>query len=222
MKIWRLTALAYSTLAAISMVALTIYGLSRIEAVNSAVEKKIDVLERRMQELSAHVSYADKRGLTIIRLRDQIMRINPSVQVHEAYQYAELAVNASERYPSVDPVLLVSIGAIESAYDTRAVSRAGARGLYQIWPSTGRILARSLGWEYTDEMLHDPTKNTELAALYLEILFSVYRDTNLVLAEYNGGPLNAGYWRANHWRIAEETKDYVAKVSATYEVLKGV
>ena len=39
-------------------------------------------------------------------------------------------------------------------------------------------------------------KNTEAAALYLDILFTTYSDPQLVLAEYNGGPLNAGYFRA--------------------------
>ena len=36
--------------------------------------------------------------------------------------------------------------------------------------STGRMLARSLDWEYSDEMLYDPVTNTEMAALYLDIL----------------------------------------------------
>jgi len=47
---------------------------------------------------------------------------------------------------------------------------------------------RSLGWNYDDSTLYDPEKNTEAAALYLDILFSTYRDPQMVLAEYNGGP----------------------------------
>ena len=62
--------------------------------------------------------------------------------------------------------------------------------------------------------------NTEMAALYLDILFSAYNDQNMVLAEYNGGPLNAGYYRANSSRTAAETRDYVQKVSSVYEGLK--
>ena len=38
----------------------------------------------------------------------------------------------------------------------------------------------------------------------------------MVLAEYNGGPLNAGYFRAGSNRAAAETRDYVHKVKDTH------
>ena len=46
----------------------------------------------------------------------------------------------------------------------------------------------------------------------LDILFSAYNDERLVLAEYNGGPLNAGYLRAGSTRAAAETRASVATV----------
>jgi hypothetical protein len=54
----------------------------------------------------------------------------------------------------------------------------------------------------------------------LDILFSAYNDERLVLAEYNGGPLNAGYFRAGSGRTAAETRQYVAKVLDAHEGLK--
>ena len=42
----------------------------------------------------------------------------------------------------------------------------------------------------------------------------------MVLAEYNGGPLNAGYYRAGSKRAAAETTDYVKKVGTVYDNLK--
>ena len=66
----------------------------------------------------------------------------------------------SEKYPAVDPLLLLAIGTVESGYDPQATSRADARGLYQIWPSTGRLLLRALGWNYDEAALYDPEKNT--------------------------------------------------------------
>jgi hypothetical protein len=70
-------------------------------------------------------------------------------------------------------------------------------------------------------MLYDPEKNTELAALYLDILFSAYNDMDMVLAEYNGGPLNAGYFRAGSSQTAAETRDYVHKVNDVHERLRN-
>jgi soluble lytic murein transglycosylase-like protein len=120
----------------------------------------------------------------------------------------------------VDPLLLLAIGTVESGYDAMAVSKADARGLYQIWPSSGRLLFRSLGWDYDDAALHDPEKNTEAAALYLDILFAAYGDPQMVLAEYNGGPLNAGYFRAGVSALSDETRNYVPQVLNLYERLQ--
>jgi hypothetical protein len=41
-----------------------------------------------------------------------------------------------------------------------------------------------------------------------------------VLAEYNGGPLNAGYYRAGVGQLASETKNYVPRVLELYDRLK--
>ena len=82
------------------------------------------------------------------------------------------------------------------------------------------MLSRSLGWEYEEQTLYDPQKNTEAAALYLDILFSAYDDPQMVLAEYNGGPLNAGYYRADANALAAETRSYVPRVLELYGRLK--
>ncbi|MCI0407446.1 MAG: lytic transglycosylase domain-containing protein, partial [Acidobacteria bacterium] len=144
---------------------------------------------------------------------------NPRIGLNEAYQYSELLLKACDKYPTVDPLLFLSVGIVESGFNPNATSVANARGLYQIWPSTGRMLARALNWEYTEALLYDPERNTEMAAFYLDILFSAYNDPRMVLAEYNGGPLNAGYLRAGSAQAAE-TREYVVKVLDVNERLK--
>jgi soluble lytic murein transglycosylase-like protein len=153
-------------------------------------------------------------------MRDHILRVNPRVSLADAYRYARLALEASEKYPAVDPLLLLAIGTVESGYDPQATSHTDARGLYQIWPATGRLLLRALGWGYDEASLYDPEKNTQAAALYLDILFSTYSDPQLVLAEYNGGPLNAGYFRAGVGPLAAETRNYVPRVLQLHTRLK--
>jgi soluble lytic murein transglycosylase-like protein len=177
-------------------------------------------VERKIQELQAGISYDSRRRLLLLGMRDHIMRTNSRVSLADAYRYAELAVDASEKYPVLDPLFLLAIGIVESGYDPMAKSPAGARGLYQIWPSTGRILARALGWSYEEASLYDPERNTQAAAFYLDVLFSTYNDPRMVLAEYNGGPLNAGYLRAGAPELARETRDYVPRVLTLYDRLK--
>ena len=45
-------------------------------------------------------------------------------------------------------------------------------------------------------------------------------EPQLVLAEYNGGPLNAGYFRAGGEKLAQETRSYVPRVLALHARLK--
>ena len=176
--------------------------------------------ERKVQQLESGLAYESRRRYLVLGMRDHILKVNPRASLGDAYRYAQLAVEASEKYPAVDPLLLLAIGTVESGYDPQATSRSDARGLYQIWPATGRLLLRSLGWNYEESSLFDPEKNTQAAALYLDILFSTYSDPQLVLAEYNGGPLNAGYFRAGVGALAAETRNYVPRVLQLHERLK--
>jgi hypothetical protein len=176
--------------------------------------------ERKVQQLESGIAFDSRRRRLLLGMRDHILKVNPRVSLGDAYRYAQLAIEVGEKYPAVDPLLLLAIGTIESRYDPQATSSAGARGLYQIWPATGRLLLRSLGWDYEESALYDPVKNTHAAALYLDILFSSYHDPQLVLAEYNGGPLNAGYFRAGVGQLAQETRSYVPRVLALHTRLK--
>jgi soluble lytic murein transglycosylase-like protein len=205
------------------LLAAVLLGHQAVEALNRRNQDQFSAMvrfERKVQQLEAGINFDSRRRQLLLGMRDHIMTVNPRVSLSEAYRYAQLALDASEKYPTVDPLLLLAIGTVESRYDPQARSGADARGLYQIWPSTGRLLLRSLGWSYDEQALYDPEKNTEAAALYLDILFSAYNDPALVLAEYNGGPLNAGYFRAGVSQLAAETRSYVPQVLELYGRLK--
>lgn len=177
--------------------------------------------ERTMQRLESGLTFEARRRQMLLGMRDHILKANSRVSLADAYRYAEFALAATEKYPAVDPLFLLAIGLVESGYDPLARSKADARGLYQIWPSTGRLLVRALGWSYDDSVLYDPEKNTQAAALYLDILFATYSDPQMVLAEYNGGPLNAGYLRAGVSALADETRAYVPRVLELHKRLRA-
>ncbi|MFQ5791715.1 MAG: lytic transglycosylase domain-containing protein [Acidobacteriota bacterium] len=218
---WQSLALVFLSLLFATTIVVALYAFHRVGEVNEQLDATMSRVERKIQQLDAGIAFDSKRQHLMLGIRDEIMRTNPRVSLNEAYEYAQLIMRASDKYPSVSPLMFLAIGIVESGYKTSATSGANAKGLYQIWPSTGRLLARALDWEYTDEMLYDPKKNTEMAALYLDILYSAYNDQQMVLAEYNGGPLNAGYLRAGSSRAAEETREYVNKVEDVYGRLKN-
>jgi hypothetical protein len=219
-SVWQSLAFLCLCLLLLAVVILGHQALRALDRQNQESSTALAGIESKIQQLESGIAFDSRRRQLLLGMRDHIMRVNPRVSLGDAYRYAELVLDASEKYPAVDPLLLLAIGTVESRYDTQARSTADARGLYQIWPSTGRLLLRGLGWEYDETALYDPMKNTQAAALYLDILFSTYSDPQLVLAEYNGGPLNAGYYRAGVTQLAPETRNYVPQVLDLYARLK--
>lgn len=123
------------------------------------------------------------------------------------------------------PTELKYLAIIESALNPRAVSRAGATGLWQFMYGTARIYKLTIN-SYVDER-RDPVKATHAAAGYLEDLYSIYQDWILVIAAYNCGPGNVNKairrsgGKSNYWDIyyylPRETRGYVpAFIAATY------
>lgn len=99
---------------------------------------------------------------------------------------------------------------IESAYNPRALSGAGAIGLGQLMPDT----ARALGVDP-----HDPRQNLDGSARYLLMMLDRFGDSRLALAAYNAGPEAVD----RHGGIPpyRETMGHVAKVTAAMLRLRG-
>jgi len=199
--------------------ALAFHAYRKVVQLRSEVNEALWQSEQRFHSLRSRVEFDFDRRRLLLGVRDAILKTRPTVGPLRAQELATLVLKASEKFPRVDPLLLVAVGIVESGFDIEATSHMGARRLYQIYPPTGRLLARELGWEFDEELLHDPARNTEMAACYLNILGTAYNDVEMILAEYNGGPLNAGYFRANAEKLAGETRDYVPRVIAVYERL---
>jgi hypothetical protein len=112
-----------------------------------------------------------------------------------------LVLAGSEHNLDVD--LLASLVKAESGGNVRAVSRAGARGLMQLMPST----AADLGVEDSFE----PRQNVRGGAAYLDALLTRYHDhLALALAAYNAGP--AAVDKYHGIPPYSETRAYVARV----------
>jgi soluble lytic murein transglycosylase-like protein/Tfp pilus assembly protein PilF len=77
----------------------------------------------------------------------------------------------------------------ESAFDPRATSPVGARGLMQLMPNTAREMSRKVGVPYAPDRLYDPRTSVRLGSVYFkELLDRFDGNVELALASYNGGP----------------------------------
>ncbi len=97
-----------------------------------------------------------------------------------------------------DPALIYALARLESNFDAKAVSPAGARGLMQIMPITaGYVLGDAASPRTIAHHLHDPGQNLALGQRYLRHLASLDAvGDNLIrlLAAYNAGPGNLAHW----------------------------
>lgn len=85
----------------------------------------------------------------------------------------------------IDPKVGFQLVKVESAFDTRAVSAAGALGLAQVMPNTARYFKPDL----RDEELFDRELNLRLGFRYLHDLIVTFEgDLKLALIAYNRGP----------------------------------
>jgi soluble lytic murein transglycosylase len=109
--------------------------------------------------------------------------------------YAELVERAAHKY-GLDPNLLFAVMRVESIYNRRIISTAGAVGLMQIMPHTGHRIASHLGVEsFEASDLLDPGLNVEFAGWYLASLLKRFDGRlPLAIASYNGGPHNVRLW----------------------------
>jgi hypothetical protein len=103
--------------------------------------------------------------------------------------------------------LIKAVAVAESRMNPAAVSRAGAKGLMQMLPSTGRAMG------VTD--LFDPVQSIDGGAAYLAQQVSRFGSLENALAAYNAGPENVA--RFGGVPPFEETRTYVSRVMGLYE-----
>lgn len=115
------------------------------------------------------------------------------------------------------PLELKYLPIIESALNPKAVSRAGATGIWQFMIGTGKMYGLEVNTLVDERM--DPVKSSKVAAEYLKELYSIFSDWHLAIAAYNCGPgnVNKAIRRAggkrDFWAIypylPSETRSYV-------------
>ena len=145
---------------------------------------------------------------------------NPSL----IYRYAQMH--------NLDPALLSALILEESRFQVEALSPAGARGLMQVMPQTGRQIAKELKVRpFSEEQLYDPAVNIRLGSWYFARMLEEFEGkVHLALAAYNAGPRAVRKWLNGVSSAAEdefvenipyaETRNYVIRVIGSAQVYR--
>ncbi|HRP07916.1 MAG TPA: transglycosylase SLT domain-containing protein [Gemmatimonadales bacterium] len=150
---------------------------------------------------------------------------------------------SSARSNNLDPWLVAALIRQESAFEPRATSGAGARGLMQMMPANGPALARTIGLsDYDSALLWQPDVNLAMGTHHFAAALKRYPDLERALAAYNAGGSRVTRWTATplSGRAADtagfdpelfvermpylETRGYVRNITvnrAMYELLYG-
>ncbi len=125
----------------------------------------------------------------------------------EIQRYQSIVALASRTH-GVDDSLVHAVISAESAYNPRAISKAGAQGIMQLMPGTARRYGVS------DAM--DPVENIHGGVRYLKDLLAMFNgNAELAVAGYNAGE-NAVIKYGNKIPPYAETVNYVPKVMDFY------
>jgi len=128
------------------------------------------------------------------------------------------------------PQDLIYLAQAESGFQPLALSRAGARGMWQFMAQSGALYGLERSW-WVDER-QDPEKATTAAARHLKDLYKQFGDWYLAMAAYNSGASTVqhavertGY--ADFWELyrrgvlPQETRNYVPIILAETIMLKN-
>lgn len=158
------------------------------------------IIKTPLHTLSAKSSNGGSPFMTAVLKRHSFSGANKA-------RYNELIADAAQRH-QVDEKLLHAVIQTESAYNSTAISSAGAAGLMQLMPATAQrfgVLDRN-----------DPDQNVDGGTRYLKHLIGLFGPRlDLAIAAYNAGE-NAVIRHNNTIPPYRETQDYVRQVLALY------
>ena len=215
-------------------------GFQEAPAVPAAIDEVAEMtfpvdprLKARAEEAAKNTSH--DLPLTV---NDEVLSFLNFFQTPRGKAIVENGLRRSGRYRAMIsrvlrqeglPQDLIYLAQAESAFQPLALSRAGARGIWQFVAWRGNEYGLHHTW-WVDER-QDPEKATRAAAQHLRDLYGMFGDWYLAMAAYNCGPGNVqkaiertGY--ADFWELyrrnalPRETKNYVPIIIALTLIAK--
>ena len=208
--------------------------LREVERINSKNTAALKVIRDRYESFGL----LDRALVMATRIANEDSSQSTLAHLYPDYYWKEVVKAGLEA--DLDPYLILAVIRQESFFNEDAVSRAGARGLMQIMPHTGRRLARSMGLRrFESRALFDPSVSIRMGSRFLGDQIRAFDDGptsgmgfQLGLAAYNAGPHIARKW-INRFPLEDpdafveripyrETRLYIKKILKNYTIYKAL
>jgi len=215
-------------------------GFSEAPAVPAAIDELAEMtfpVDPRLKERAEEAAKNSSHDLPLT-VNDEVLSFLNFFQTPRGRAIVETGLRRSGRYREMIarvlqeegvPQDLIYLAQAESAFQPLALSRAGARGIWQFVAYRGHEYGLRHTW-WVDER-QDPEKATRAAAQHLRDLYGIFGDWYLAMAAYNCGPGNVqkgiertGY--ADFWELYKrnvlprETRNYVPIILALTLIAK--
>lgn len=160
--------------------------------------RKLTLLSKTLEQRFAVIQLANEvdQPHEAIRTAKRVAQLDNVIPISSypflPFEYSAGSTTKQQR----DAPLVLALIRQESAFDPRAVSTAGARGMMQLMPATAKKVARAAGQPYSRaRLLDDPRYNIQLGTAYLDTMMLRFDHTPaLALAAYNAGPGRVNRW----------------------------
>jgi soluble lytic murein transglycosylase len=137
---------------------------------------------------------ADRIGATHVTVRAGKVGVGRGAFAAEVVYPLIHIPDQARRYAPAE--IILGLSRQESEFNPRAYSRAGARGMMQLLPTTAQITAKKEGLAYSrSRLLEDPEYNLVIGAAHLSHLFARFNSSRIMtFVAYNAGPNRVGQW----------------------------
>jgi soluble lytic murein transglycosylase len=166
------------------------------------------------------------RPRELVKIFSIVQANRPDLFEKDAWDLAEVILAESSKY-KLDPILILAVIDVESKFQFGVVSPAGARGIMQIMPATGKFLVKSVRAlakeikveQLMPEHLDDPIVNIKLGTYYLHDLRKSFQNVHNALIAYNLGPTELRIRMENQ---IEYNGEYANAVLTAYQKFKKI
>jgi len=153
---------------------------------------KLTTISEQVSVLDEAISPADKRWAKIKKVRKAVQDVAKNngykkiPDINGLTTYSAAVVDFSEQF-DVSVPLILAVTTRESAFNTQAVSHAGAQGLMQLMPETAKECANDINKPYFN--VFKIKDNVQLGTWYLWKMLNLFNgDVGLAVRSYNAGP----------------------------------